>query len=237
MPATKPAEEVKPVYIPWKTFESYIISLKGTTIPHTLDGSVRPNSMAGGVWRQLISALRFLGLIDGENAVSGAMEALVLAHGTDQWQSAVKEHVLTSYDEIVGDLPIENATAAQLNTQFKNASPVEGQMLSKAVRFYIHSLDQCGVKYSSLFKKRESTGVRPRRNATNPRKPKGTPTKPEEPAGTPKGMMEFHVPFGAVDGLIRVPRDIRTNQLPVFKAIVGAVEKLADQNSGVMDNE
>ena len=46
MSDTKPAKSsdhrLAPPYIAWKTFAAYAASLKGVTVPHTLDGSVRP---------------------------------------------------------------------------------------------------------------------------------------------------------------------------------------------------
>lgn len=236
----------KPPYIPWKTLDNYIGSLKGSTVPHTLDGSIKPRGMAGGMWRQLLSALRFLGLTKDGNVVDDSLESLVASHGTDQWSAAVKEVVLPAYDEIIGNLPLENATPAQLNKCFSDFG-AGGQVLEKCVRFYLHALKLSGVKYSSHLSMREP-GSAPKKTGASKRKPKiakkedaENPATPNSTAHsgsgarlesfTPPGMIDFQIPIGEVNGLIRVPRSINLDQYPIVEAMLNAVKTLAAQNS------
>jgi len=245
--ATDTKSELKasrnPPYIPWKTFENYIGGLKGSTVPHTLDGSIKPKGMAGGMWRQLLSAIRFLGLTKEGNVVDDSLESLVASHGTDQWGQAVKETILPAYDDIVGDLPLDNATPGQLNKCFVDRSGANGQVLDKCVRFYLHALKHSGTKYSSHLSMREP-GASPKRNVAGKRrqKPKSTEqsgdTIPHTPparnqpeaAKTPTGMIDFPIPIGDMSSFIRIPRSITMDQYPMVAAIMNAVETLAKQN-------
>ena len=234
MAATKSVENLLPVYIPWRSFTNYIASLKNTTVPDTLDGSVKPSTMSGGLWRQLLVALRFLGLIGNENKVSDGLEALASANGTEQWANALKEHLLPAYDRIVGDLPIEKATTAQLQKKFVEVADVKDQMLKKCVRFYLHALKESGTTYSSHLSMRdESTSGSPRKRT--PRAPhthhaNGSNETPNNSAA-PQGMIDFPIPLGSVSGFIRVPAGITLDQFPMVEAMVRAVETLAKQNS------
>jgi hypothetical protein len=242
---TTPAEKLIPVYVPWKSFSNYVGGLKLATLPHTLDNSVKPKAMSGGLWRQILSALRFLGLTENENVATDGLGALVGAHGTEQWPQAVKEHVLHAYENIIGNLPLENATAAQLDARFKENGNVDGQMLKKCVRFYIHALKESQSKYSSHFSIRDSTGSRiPRKSAKRKaQKPRiadaGDSAEDRDTVAKqrPKGMIDFTIPLGEVDGLIRVNRDINMMQMPLVLAIVSAVEALAKQNTNPIEEK
>ncbi|MBI1903411.1 MAG: hypothetical protein HYS13_20100 [Planctomycetia bacterium] len=239
--ATQESHTLSPVYIPWKTLENYIANLKSeTTVPHTLDNSVRPKKMSGGLWRQLLSALRFLGLTKDGNVVSDGLEAMVDAYGEDSWAQAVKEHVLPAYDEIVGDLPIDRATAAQLAKRFRENGDVDGQMLRKAVRFYVSALRVSGASISShLATVREAT-TRPSM-AQPKRKPKARRESPEKDGerhgaengrSTPPDAIDFPIPIGDTNAyFMRVPRTIVVAQLPMVEAMYNAVKVLANQNS------
>ena len=243
--AQKTEQTFSPPYIPWKTFDNYIAGLKAiATVPHTLDGSVKPRTMAGGLWRQLLSAMKFLDLIGDDNATSDGLEALRKAHGTKEWPQAVKEYVLPAYDDIIGELPLENATAAQLAKQFKEGTESQDQVLKKCIRFYIHSLRESGVKHSSHFGvRKESSGASkrgPRKSRKEDEKsaPAAPAAKPENtnaPAAdkTPDGMIDILIPMGAQNGLIRIPRKITQDQYAIFEAMAKAVQVMAAQNGPV----
>lgn len=230
-------ESAKPVYVPWKSFVGYLAGLKGATIPHMLDNTVKPSSMAGGLWRQILSGLTFLKLIDSDREVQPQLESLVNAYSTDQWPAAVKEHITSAYDGIIGDLPIENATQGQLDSCFREGGNVEGQMLQKAVRFYVHAMSEAGVTYSSHFAMRQERSTPRKKSAARKKKP-ATASKPEieppardTPSAAPAGMIDFPLPTGEIHGFIRVRSDLTMDQYPMVEAMLTAVKVLAEQNS------
>lgn len=242
--AEKVLDSAKPVYIPWKAFEGYISGLKGTVVPHKLDTSAKPPSMNGSLWRQVTSALQFLGLIDSEKTVSTDLEELAAAHGTEQWAIAVKEHVLPAYAGLVDELPLENATQGQLNKCFREKGSVDGQMLSKCVRFYVHALKESGEKFSPHFslRKESSNGTRKRkasRKKTTKNKPDEDQSPPINPVerNTPTGMIDFPIPMGDVTGHIRVRGDLTMEQFPMVEAMLNAVKVLAETNTANVTTE
>jgi hypothetical protein len=247
--AAEPA--VSPPYIPWKTFSAYAGSLKSSTIPHTLDSSVRPSSMAGSLWRQLASALQFLGLIDPHKVVKDAMGKLVKSHGTGEWAAAVKSYVLPAYAGIVDGLPLDRATSQQLEKCFRERGHVDGQMLDKVIRFYLHSLREAGVKYSDHLAIRKDRGTKkpraPKQKSSDPptresangrdqdgrtKKKKSTVESPDEDIAPP-GTKRFPLYFkDKADGMILVPDELDNDDLKVIELTVSVIKAYAGQKAG-----
>jgi hypothetical protein len=243
-------ETKSPPYIPWKSFESYVSGLKGTTLPHTLDNTVRPATMAGGLWRQLISALHFLSLIDKERIVTPGLKRLVDAHGTPAFPVAVKEIVFPAYKEIIGDLPLENATAGQLKSRFTDNSEAKGQVVSKSVRFFVHVLKTSGIKHSSLFGMRAPStpgnGRKPQAGNREPTVQREKPGKKSKGAAAkiielphhggdqhwPEGTKPWPLYFrGKPDGWIVVPDDLNADDCAVIEAQLAVLRLYAKTDS------
>ena len=246
-----PANPVEPTatsppYIPWKSFIGYVAALKNTTVPHTLDGTVRPKSMAGGLWRQLTSALQFLGLINASKVTQEGLRKLVKAHGTAEWKKVVHDCVLPAYAKIVLDTPIENATPGQLEKRFRELGKVDGQMLQKSMRFYLHALKESGVKYSDHLAMRQQrmTG---RKAAASRKKQKREDQSAAtngvsaavENGGEPRGQKESECPAGLIEqrlffrgkptGLIRVPADLSEDDCRVVALTLEVLKAYAEQ--------
>ncbi|MBI1349183.1 hypothetical protein GC163_23180 [bacterium] len=100
--------------------------------------------------RQLKSALRFPGHIDVSGVVQSSFNTLVKAHGTDGWPEAVLVNVVKPYHRVTANLPINNATAAQLSECFRN-SGAQGQVVDKAVRFWLHAMKEAKQQFSPFF--------------------------------------------------------------------------------------
>jgi hypothetical protein len=234
-------ERTTPAYIPWKTFISYVASLKNTTVPHTLDSTVRPSSMAGGLWRQLTSSLQFLGLIDHAKVTSDALAKLVKASGTSDWKKAVVDHVLPAYAAITEGVPIDRASSGQLEKGFRTVGGVDGQMLDKAVRFYLHALKDAGVRYSDHLAMRKDRG--------GPKKPRQTKPKSDDPktrrpsnrredgkdykddeSGNGTGLISFPLFFkGKPVGAIQVPEDVDADDIKLVELQVSVIKAYAAQ--------
>jgi hypothetical protein len=237
---------VAPVYLPWKTFSAYIVSLKDTTVPHTLDNTVKPSNMAGGVWRHLTSALQFLGLLDSQKVVKDALGKLVKAHGTPEWGAAIKECLLPAYAKIVDGLPLARATSGQLEKCFKGTGNVQGQMLEKAIRFYLHALKEAGVKYSDHLMMRKGKTVKAGGSKQKSAKiktaavaeektDKDTETNHSEKlkGGAPQGMISFPLHFkGKPAGEIRVHKDLNNEDVALIELTVNVIKAYAGQKDG-----
>jgi hypothetical protein len=248
---------LSPPYIPWKSFGNYIAALKNTTVPHTLDNTVRPSNMAGGLWRQLTSAMQFLGLINGSKVAQESLGRLVKAHGSPEWKGAVSAYVLPAYAKIIGELPIASATAGQLEKCFKEEGHVQGQMLEKSMRFYIHALKEAGVKYSSYFTTRREKSIRKTAGTGkgNPKKKdeptvagngesehptaanKSPPAQGAEDSSIPAGLIEQRLFFkGKPTGCIRVPADLTVEDCKVIELTLAVLKAYAEQGATAPSN-
>lgn len=238
-----------PAYIPWKSFAGYLAALKTTTIPHTLDSTVRPKAMAGGLWRQLTSALQFLGFINTNKVTQEAFRRVVKAYGTLEWKRAVSEYILPAYTKIIGDTPIDTATSGQLEKRFREHGKVDGQMLEKCVRFYLHALKDAGVKYSDYLamRRKKTTSKRVGGNGKKHGK-KDQPFKEDAIAGQPDnpgngiahreqiddatspGLIEQRLFFrGKPTGCIRVPKNLTEDDCKVIELTLAVLKAYAAQ--------
>jgi hypothetical protein len=167
---TNPAPDkakITPPYLAFSAFTSFLQTLKNTTIPSRMDSSVTP-TLSGQTRGALNTCLEFFGLVDKDRKVTPKLKPLVEAFETDKWKNAVAALISDAYKPILVDLVILNATGAQLKERFRDNGGVDGQVLEKALRFYLAALDEAGTAYSPLFKQRGAMTVR-KKNGTRPK--------------------------------------------------------------------
>lgn len=226
-------------YIPFLTLKNLVGTLKSTTVPPVIDSSVL-RSMSGSMRSQVMSALRFLDLIDANNTVQDKLKNLVKAYETDDWPQAVARVIETAYQGIAKDVDLKNGTSSQLNDAFRKTGNVEGQMLEKAVRFYLTALKEAETSFSPLFVMRGArTGLRPR---TVPKTKKGRVRGSEtaeddvleddELSDGEIARFRFHVP-NKRDAVIALPADIDADDWEMVKIMLdAAVKRLTKNNNG-----
>ena len=244
-------DAVTPPYIPWKTLHGFLARWKSTT-PHKIDPSTMPASMDGTTRRQLRSALKFLELTDADGVVTDKFKEVVSALGTPNWKDAVRTCILPAYSEITSKCPIENGTASQLDSCFRTKCKLDGQMLRKAVRFYLKALEEANVKFSPLFLQRREGASKPKRkngeNGANDKlateKPGGQLSENPKPSGSlsqpPLGLIDYPLRFkGKVAGAIWVPVDLSIEDvkvielmIPILRAYAGSTASPSEQGGG-----
>ena len=213
----KNAKKTMP-YIPFKTFLGFIERMKTEVLPPQLDSSMFPK-MSGSGQSQLFSALRALGLIDDDNKRKPALEKLVNAYGTGDWQETLKSVIDETYAPVVSTLDLNAGTAKQIDGAFREHGGVDGQVLAKAVRFYLSALESAGQSYSPYFKSKRA-GAAPKRKAApknntgktassktdqGAKKTAGTPPIP--PVDPDLKQFTLHIP-GKKDAIVSVPADL-----------------------------
>lgn len=218
-----------PPYVPYKSWETFVGKMKSTALPSHIDNSIM-NGLSGTVRSQLVIALRFLGMVTGDdNAVQAPFREIVAAYDTEEWTTVLARHILRAYQPIVDGLHITSATQAQVIDRFRKAG-VEGDTAKKASRFYLAAMKAAGADLSPHLKLRErasgsgrarraakgerakaagnQTPVVPTTPATPPPPPDGTmvysfnlPNKPTVTVTVPKDMTERE--WALVDGYVR----------------------------------
>jgi hypothetical protein len=176
----------KPAYIPLITLDNFIERLKATGIPIVIDSDLT-QTMSGGMASALMSALRFLGLVDQPGTPQESLRRLVAAYGTDRWKEVFGDLVDEAYADIVGDLDLTTATRSMLDDRFRKNSKAAGQVLDKAARFYLGALERMQRPLSPHFKVRKARAVESRKFSRKDGKP--TPQRdPETDFGDPSAQ-------------------------------------------------
>jgi hypothetical protein len=217
---TQEKKQVAP-YISWKTFIAFIASIHGK-VPAQVDASIL-RSMSGTARSQLISALKFLDLIDTDGITQDSLKKLADSYNSEQWKPDLAQFIGNSYRRVTGDLNMDTATPAMLRDRFRNNGGVDGGTVESAMRFYLTALKEAGVQFSDhlVVRQRAPKGGGTRRRTTT--KP-ATDVQDEEPEiEVPDGTFEVSFDPLGLPGSAYLPEDISTDQ---WEAISGYVKML-----------
>lgn len=171
------AEEQKKTaaYVPWGTFKNALDQLeKG--MPSRIDRSVF-TGLAWTVQNQLFIALRFLGLLEGEDEPTQILDDLV--KGTDEERKAkLAKVVRDSYAELIS-IDLTKATRSHFEEKLGEFYNVTGDTRVKAVRFFLNAADYVGIPLSTFIvpKKGKANGGVRAKSAT----PRVRAVKPPQP--------------------------------------------------------
>src|ERR1700692_128348 len=152
----------KPAYIPLIALDNFIERLKAAGIPVVIDSNLT-QTMSGGTASALMSALRFLGLVDQSGTPQDSLRKLVTAYDTDRWKDVFGDLVDRAYAGIIGDLDLTTATRSMLDDRFRKNSKAAGQVLDKAARFYLGALEKMQRPVSPHFKVRKARAAASRK--------------------------------------------------------------------------
>lgn len=152
--------KLSPPYLPYKTLLSSLENL-GQGIPPKLDRSIWKNQ-PGTVQSQILSAYKFLGLMNDASGPTESLKELVQHRATPR--DVMKKIIEARYKAILAhDLSI--MTTTMLNSEFETAFGVESETKKKAVRFFLQAAKANGFALSKflLDQTRVSTGTRKKR--------------------------------------------------------------------------
>src|SRR5205809_1756962 len=146
--ADKTDDSLSPPYTPYGTLTNFIDTLSKRAVPDRIDRSIMPK-MSGGAKKTLLSAMKFLKLVQPNGATTDLLRRAVKAFPhADQWKKMLAEILTAAYAPVVGKLPIGSASPKQLHDAFRENGGVEGQMLQKSVRFYLKAVKAAGLPLS-----------------------------------------------------------------------------------------
>lgn len=153
------------VYVSWPTFKNAIEHL-AEGIPNQVDRTAFPG-MSGGVQSQLLSGLKFLGLITADHQPTDALHDLAVPDETVR-KERLKALLQERYSELFA-LNLVKATPQQLGARMGEAYNVSGDTKEKAIRFFLSAASYVGVELSRLFKisASPSGAIRARRRSPN----------------------------------------------------------------------
>jgi hypothetical protein len=125
-----------PPYLSFTTFQAAISGLRAHGLPDKLDRSAW-TSRSGAEQGQIVSGLKFLGLIDKDGITQQALRDLVSKPpGSPDEKAFMSELIRSRYSEIFDSLDVKSATPKQLEDAIANYGPT-GATKGRAVRFFI----------------------------------------------------------------------------------------------------
>lgn len=176
MPEPNSKQQPAP-YLPFSTFLTALSVLK-----HGLPSQLHPSvftTLSGTARSQLMSAFRFLELIDADNRPTGKLEDLVGADD-EQSQKIVMRLVLEDAYPAIAELAARNGAVQQLRDEIGEFN-VQGDTARKAVSFFMRAAEWSGLPTSPHWKAATKRGPRKSAPTTRPRRRAGTLVTPQVP--------------------------------------------------------
>ncbi len=244
---TDNADLMKPAYVPFDTFETFIKSLKDVaTVPDHIEKSMMLR-MSGGMQNHLSASLKFLGLIGPDNKTRDGLHALVSAYGTEEWAPVLAKLLEQRYAAILGGLNLKTGTASKLRERFKEATKLDGATLDKSMRFLAKALKAAKVEVSPFLFERKRPAKRNAANgkarvekAATAEQAKGQEDglsqdrQPEPPAAPPPGTISYPIHFrgGKRTGSLIVPSDLTEEDVAMVELLIPMLRAYAGAGAG-----
>jgi hypothetical protein len=202
------SDEIKPPYTSYTTFANCVVWLREQGLPARFDRSLWSKKYSGVVGPQLVSALRFLGLLDGETPTP-SFHKLVEATG-DARKTVLREVLESAYTKI----PFEQLPTATYGmfTEWIRSYNVQGETIRKIQTFLLHALKDAGyelhtaIARSTRTQQRKSTGRKPRLPNSTHSAAKSEPSK--DRARQPSTYGHAHVLQLKSGGTVTVTIDV-----------------------------
>ena len=145
-----------PPYVSYRTFRNFIDGLQ-LGIPSRIDRSYWGDRWSGSNGTQLMTALRFLGLIDSDGIPQARLRQLVSARGT-QRSEILRQIAHTAFSFLVErSLDPQVATYAQLEEAFYDTYQVTGDVARKCIKFFINLESDAGIILSPFIVRKSKT--------------------------------------------------------------------------------
>jgi hypothetical protein len=168
---TDDEKRIAAVYVGFGTFKNALERLS-VGIPSRIDKSAFPGQ-SWGVIAQLLTGLRFLGLIDEQGNPSPRLSE-VASTEEEERKRQLNKLMRERYKDVFA-LDLTRATPAQLTEVFSGAYSVTGDTREKAVRFFLSALQYLGIPVSPLLQSKGAAngggGAKRKKGGRNKAKP------------------------------------------------------------------
>ncbi|HEY6539549.1 MAG TPA: DUF5343 domain-containing protein, partial [Ktedonobacteraceae bacterium] len=185
---------VAPPYISFRTYLNLIDRLASAGIPQHLDRHYWKDFLSGSLGPQVMTALRFFGLITGtDNVPTSVLESLV--EDKEHRKQIFTEMLQRYYKPVFDDNNLARATMGDLDKTFDKHYKLSVDTRRKSISFFLHAVQYVELPLSNHLKDASRTGSvagksTSRSNGKRPRPggSKSTPGQPktETPSAPPK---------------------------------------------------
>jgi hypothetical protein len=146
-----------PPYVSYRTFWNFLDGLQAA-VPARVDRSFWGDKLSGSTGGQLIAALKYLKMIDGNGVPTLRLKQIVLTKGA-QRANLLKQLTQEAYPFFLTELEPANATYAQMEEKLREHFQIAAEVGRKCIKFYI-GLAQDGAIALSPFVTRKSKAIR-----------------------------------------------------------------------------
>jgi len=142
-----------PPYISYRTFRNFVDGLQ-EGIPARIDRSYWGDRLSGSTGIQLMSALRFLALVDANGTPTSQLRQLASARG-DKRAELLRQITYEAYGFLFqGSFDPQTATYAQLDEVFHHTFQLTSSVSRKCIKFFVSVANDAGIPLSTFITKR-----------------------------------------------------------------------------------
>jgi len=146
-----------PPYVSYKTFDSFMTKLQEPPLPTRIDRSYWGEMFSGSTGTQLMSAMKFLNLIDANTRPMPRLKLLVTATSGEHRAALMRQVADEAYAFVLkGTMDTQNATYAELEDVFQNTYKMKSDVCRKCIKFFTEFSKDAGIPLSPhITKKRK----------------------------------------------------------------------------------
>jgi hypothetical protein len=145
-----------PPYVSYRSFLTLLEELQ-RGIPARIDRSYWGDKFSGSTGTQLMSALRFLNLVDANGVPTSQLKELVGARGALK-ASILKKVSQESFTFLMSNsIEPDKATYAQLEEVFKEVYQVDRDVARKCIKFFTEIAGEAGITLSPFITKKSKS--------------------------------------------------------------------------------
>ena len=150
-----PVTKTLPPYVSYRTFWNFLDGLKAA-IPSRIDRSFWGDRFSGSTGAQLVAALKYLKLIDGNGTPTLRLRQIVFAAG-GQRADLLRQLAQEAYPFFLESLDPASATYSQLEEKLREHYPVTGDVNRKCIKFFIGMCEESGISLSPFITRKSKT--------------------------------------------------------------------------------
>ncbi len=167
------SNSIAPPYISFRTFLNLIERLAEGGIPQHIDRSYWKGFLSGSLGPQVMTALRFFGMITGtDNEPTPDLERIV--EDKEHRKQIVAEMLRKLYAPVFNDVDLARATTGHLEKTFTKYFKQSADTRRKSITFFLHAAQYVEFPLSPHLKeasRTRSTATRSTNHHSTPKKP------------------------------------------------------------------
>ncbi|HKQ33835.1 MAG TPA: DUF5343 domain-containing protein, partial [Nitrospiraceae bacterium] len=166
-----------------RIMSNFIDWLREVGVPTRIDRSFWGRRLSGSSGTYLVSALRFLDLLDAEDRPTIPLEEIV--KDKEKGKALLRERLMSAYGPVLEGLNLERASFGELQNRFDAEFELKGDTLRKAVTFFVHAAEHAHISLSKFITEKART-VRTgdsKKTVRRPKKDNGETGEEEEMSG------------------------------------------------------